>query len=96
MREKFYIILNVKTDSGLESFGRFFIGNDRDIAYSLFQKLDGNSDADEKNVLFMELMEVKNELPFNVKIIACTLDQITANCRVITREMFKIFNLSES
>lgn len=96
MNTSFYIILNIKTDTGLESFGKFFIGNEKDTAYALFQKLTGSSDTGEKDVLYMELMEVKNELPLNIKIIACTLDQVTANCRIITREVFKLFNLAES
>lgn len=91
----FYILLNIKTCNGFESFGKFYIGNNRVFAYSLFKKLKGHHEADEKSMLTVELMETVNNLPFNLKIISCTLEEITENCKLITKEMFKAANLEE-
>ncbi len=91
----FYILLNIKTCNGLESFGKFYIGNNRAFAYSLFKKLKGNSEADENSLLTIELMETVNKLPINLKILSCTLEELTQNCKLITKEMFKAANLEE-
>jgi hypothetical protein len=41
----------------------------------------------------MELMETVNDLPLNIKMISCSLDELTENCRLITKETFNIINL---
>lgn len=89
METAFYIVLSMKTGDAIEGIGRFDIGNNRQNAYKIFKALRGSSEADEKNVLFFELMETKNHLPLNIKIISCTLDELTENCRFITKEIFK-------
>lgn len=91
----FYILINLKTVNGFESIGKFSIGNNRQFSYLLFKDLQGSSDVDEKAMLTMELMETVNELPVNLKIISCTLDELPEICRHITREMFKAINLEE-
>lgn len=90
METTFYIILSMKTGDTIESFGRFDIGNNRQHAYDIFKTLAGSSEANEKNVLFLELMETKALLPLNIKIISCTLNELTENCRTITKEIFKL------
>jgi hypothetical protein len=93
MQTTFYILLNIKTPNGFECFGRFNIGNNRQAAYAVFQKLKGSYTIDEKSILCMELMETVNDLPLNIKMISCSLDELTENCRLITKETFNIINL---
>lgn len=93
MNTIFYILLHIHTPTGLESFGRFYIGNDRAAAYSLFHSLKGNPTVEEKAILLAELMETRDGLPVNIKMLACTLDELTENCRIITKEIFRINNL---
>ncbi len=101
METTFYIVLSMKTGAAIESFGKFDIGNNRDHAYKIFKTLRGSSEADEKNVLFLELMETKIILPMNIKIISCTLgNELTENCRLITKKslnpkLFKLGHLSD-
>jgi hypothetical protein len=92
MTTQFYIVLNIKTPKGPESFARFFIGNNRMRAYDLFSQMKG-SEVDEKNVLYLDFMETVNDLPVNLKMITCTLGQIAENCKLITKEVFKLSNL---
>lgn len=94
MENTFCIVLHIRTYSGLETFGKFNIGNNRQAAYTLFNSLKGITDIDESQVLSMTLMEMRKELPVNVKIIGCTLNEFSENCRIITREVFKLFNLN--
>jgi hypothetical protein len=93
MQATFYILLNIKTPNGFECFGRFKIGNNRQAAYAVFQKLKGSYTIDEKSILCMELMETVDDLPLNIKMISCSLDELTENCRLITKETFNIINL---
>lgn len=95
MKNSFCIVLYIRSLNGLETFGRFSIGTDREVAYTLFNTLKGRRDVDESQVLSMGLIEMRDELPLNVKIIGCTLNELTENCRIITREVFKLFNLKE-
>jgi hypothetical protein len=95
MKPTFYITLNIKTVNGFECYGRFSLGNDRDFAYALFQQLKGNDEVDEGSVLHMDFMETRNGLPVNLTVKSCTLQQLADNCRTITRETFKLFNLEE-
>lgn len=91
----FYILISIKTANGFESIGKFFIGNNRMVAHSLFRQLKGNSNVDERTILTMELMETVEGLPLNLQIISCSLEELATNCRIITKETFKTINLEE-
>ena len=41
----------------------------------------------------MDLMEIKNGLPVNLDVMGCTLEDVTDNSRIITKEAFKFYNL---
>ena len=94
MDTTFYIELTLKTVNGLESFAKFFVGNDPTRARELFEKLSGFRDVNDSDVLLMSFMETRNELPLNVDIMTCTLDQLGENCKIITKELFKMHALS--
>lgn len=89
----FYIVLNIKTATGFEKYGKFFIGEDATTANTIFKSLKGSEEPNEKNLLQIDLMEIRNQLPLNVKLLSCTLDEMTENFRIITKEIFKRYNL---
>ena len=93
MKTTFYIVLSMRTADGFETFSKFFTGDDRDLAYDIFGKLKGDKNTNEESILQMELTETKNELPLNIKIISCTLEELAENCKVIVKELFKYHNL---
>jgi len=93
METAFYILLYIKTPQGFESFGRFYLGNKEAPARNLFDKLKGNDQNPDDRILQMDLMETRNNLPVNIKLIGCTLEEMAENCKVITKEAFKIFTL---
>ena len=95
METQFYITLTLKTPRGLESFSKFFIGNDKERAFDIFQQLKGTHDVSEKNVLYVDFVETKNGLPVNLAVITCTLNELAENCRTITKELFKSENLED-
>lgn len=93
MKTGFCIVLNIKTSSGFEPFGKFFLGEDAGAAATLFTHLKGSEEADETDMLQLDFMEMKDELPVNVRMLHCTLDEMTENCKLITKETFKRMNL---
>lgn len=90
METTFYILLHIRTADGFENYGRFNIGNDREAAYTLFKQLKGRDDVNDKDILYLELMETADALPLNIKIKSCTLNELTQNCRIITKEIFNL------
>lgn len=95
METTYCITLNIKTGSGYECFGKFCVGTDKSYAENIFRQLKGSPEVNEKNILHMDLVALRNELPLNVNMITCTLEQLTENCRIITKETFKLHNLEE-
>ena len=80
----------------MDTYGKFFIGNNRARAYALFNKLEGTNDASKDDLLFIDFMETANGLPLNLKMKSCTLNQLAENCKLITKELFKLNNLDET
>jgi len=91
METTFYILLHLKTTDGHENFGRFFMGTDKITADSIFRQLKGNPDVTDTCGLHLEFMEMRDNLPYNIKLLSCTLDQLAENCKIITKETFKRF-----
>ena len=90
------MLASIRTADGFESFGKFNLGNSRRAAAAVFRQLKGSPDIDRKTMLTMELMETVNQLPVNLHIIACTLEELAYNCRIITKETFKLHNLEQA
>ena len=93
METAFYILLYIKTPRGFESFARFYIGDKEKLARNLFEKLAGNGEDLDNCILQMDLMETQNNLPVNIKVLGCTLEEMAGNCKIIAKEAFKIFTL---
>jgi hypothetical protein len=89
----FYVLVSIKTCDGFENFGKFNMGNNRDAAAEVFHQFKGNANVNEETVLTIELMETVNELPLNLNILACTLEELAYNIRIIAKETFKLHNL---
>ena len=91
----FDIVLNLRTSDGYESFGKFFLGDNRKFANHIFSQLNGRKNVSEKSILQLDLVETTNGLPLNVQMISCSLEELAENCRIITKETFKRINLKE-
>lgn len=93
MDTQFCLVITLKTTKGTENIGRFHLGDNRDRAIAIFRKLKGTSEVDDSNMLSIEFRETKEELPLNLKMISCTLEQLAENCKMVTKELFKTFNV---
>jgi hypothetical protein len=92
---EFYIVLNVKSGKDFQTYGKFFLGSSRKFAEAVFRKLKGNKKVSDASVLYIELMETNNELPINIQVLSCSLEELSENCKMITKETFKQCNLEE-
>ena len=93
MDTQFCLVITLKTTKGIENIGRFHLGNDREKALAVFRKLKGTSEVNESNLLSIEFRETKEELPLNLMMISCTLEELAENCKLITKELFKRYNV---
>lgn len=93
MNTQFYILLSLKTPLGFVDYGQYFFGDDRRAAYELFGQLKGSPDIKDSCLLHIDLMETVDELPVKIKTICCTLEELGCNCKLITRETFRLKNL---
>jgi hypothetical protein len=95
MATEYRIALHVRTASGFDTIGEFFIGHDRRAANQLFKTLKGSPDNIENGILFLELREINRGLPLDIQILRCTLEEVAENCKLITKSQFKAINLNE-
>jgi hypothetical protein len=89
----FYIDVSIQTPDGPKRFGRFEFGTDREAAHALFRRLKGSPSADLRDMLYIEFMETVNELPVNLDILTCDLQELGTNVMLITQEIFRVSNL---
>src|SRR4029079_10743518 len=89
----FYIVVNLKSGKNYESYAKFFLGKNRRSAEKIFLQLKGSRDVSEKSMLQLQLTEIDDGLPFNINLLSCTLEELGENCKIITKELFKNFNL---
>lgn len=90
MKTDYSITLAVKTGNDVQCVGKFFLGSDREKATALFAQLHSLSHLDSHEVIYMDLVETSNGLPVTLDVRACTLAQLGENCKLITKELFKL------
>ena len=93
MAQEYQIVLHMKTSEGFESYGKFYIGLNAAEGRRLFQTLKGSSVDVANGIILMELRTISRGLPFDVQMKYCTLAEVTENCRLITKHVFKSLNL---
>ncbi|MDF2382020.1 hypothetical protein JMG10_11120 [Nostoc ellipsosporum NOK] len=89
MSTEFFISLTLLTPEGPQSFARFTLGGNQKYATGIFNALQGTSESDSPTLLQLEFTELSNGLPVNIKLKDCTLDQLSWNCKYLTKEAFK-------
>ena len=95
METQFYILLSLKTGKGFVDYGQYFFGNDREAAHDLFEHMKGSETLTDTALLHIDLMETADQLPIKIKTICCTLDELGTNCKIISREIFRLKNMEE-
>ena len=93
MGNDFRISFTLRTAQGFERIADFYPGNNRSMALSIFAQPEGSDKVQETDILRLDFMEMQNGLPLNIKIKHCNLSQMTRNCRLLAKGIFKCRNL---
>ncbi len=93
MRTVFYIVCRLRTVTGFEAYGSFNLGDDHSFANEVFSRLKGRELPQDNDMLQLDLMETRDGLPVNLRVISCTAEELAANCKIVTKEIFRRFNL---
>ncbi|KIA96602.1 hypothetical protein OC25_02385 [Pedobacter kyungheensis] len=75
------------------TYGRFCIGDDKNIAMEIFSRLSGKPENDSGFALIMEFFEEVMGLPVPCGRLYCALGELKENIAFISKEIFRIANL---
>ena len=95
METPYYIIIRMKVLDGSIHYGKLFIGEDTEFARQLYDSLQGHLNPKSQLMLYMDLVKGAGNTNLPIQSKACTLEELTENCRIITRETFKFLNLEK-
>lgn len=73
----------------LECFGQFNFSAPRSCMEKIYAEMKGIKDGGEELPIQIDFMEVINGIPESFHIVACTLEELPCNVKVIAREVFK-------
>lgn len=76
-------------------YGKLFIGEDPEFARQLYDSLQGQLNPRTQLMLYIDLVKNAGNTYLPIQSKACTLEELTENCRIITRETFKFLNLEK-
>jgi len=83
----------MRTSAGIETYGCFSVGNDEAFARRLYASLEGDDQVTIDYVITIDLVKRENGIPLPQGLLHCSYDQLSANVRLITKEVFKQLNL---
>jgi hypothetical protein len=93
MKRQYYLLLSVKTPGGFVAYGQYDLLTSPEEADEFFEGLKGSKEVEEEHILHIDLMETVDGLPFKIRTIGCTLDELTCNCKKVSLEVFRLAHL---
>ncbi len=83
----------MKTLKGIETYGCFRLGHDEAFARRLYASLVADEEVSDDSVITIDLVKREGGIPFPQRLRHCSYEQLSANVRLITKEVFKRLNL---
>lgn len=83
----------MKVGQETKEFAQFYIGDNKDAALTTFGRLSGEAMTSEPGMLQLHLLERVQDKDVLLAQKNCTLKQLEYNCKIITVDAFKYFNL---
>lgn len=93
MDTTYQIVIQMRALDGIREIGRFLISTDKEFALETFNSLKGKTTHPETQVLRISLLETEGISGSIIGTAGCNLDELSENCKIITRDAFKFFNL---
>ena len=94
-RGKFQFVISIRTPKGYVETGRFFIGDGIRESISILEQLEGKNGHHDP-ILKLDLIKYGSNGDTVLETLDCTLEQISENVKIITREVFKLANIEGS
>lgn len=91
MERKYEVLLTMRVQDEWRELGRFYLGEDLEQVKATFGRLKGQ--PSNYGWIQIELREICGRTWVRHSRISCTLDELSENCRLITKDAFKRFNL---
>ena len=95
MKTPFYLLLSLKTRDGYEPFGEFELGINQELAYALFDSLEGDAELHDSCHFHIDLIETVETLPEKIRSKCCKLEELGENMKIIAKTAFRQKNLDE-
>lgn len=89
----FEISLNMKTCRGMETYGCFQIGSDKQFAEGLFKSLEGSNEVSMESIIMIDLIAREKGVPYPIALKHCTIEELAGNVKLITKQLFRQVNL---
>lgn len=83
----------MKTCKGIATYGCFTLGNDQQLARTLYNSLEGDQQVSANSVITIDLIKREHGIPFPLDLRHCSYEQLAVNVQLITKELFKHLNL---
>jgi hypothetical protein len=94
MKTIYSIIVNIRVPGGYAETAQFFIANAKSDATEMFNLLHGQHTTGTTPLLRMDLVaRDSNGMDTIFDSLDCTLQELTENTKIITKETFKLLNL---
>ena len=95
METTYHIITDITTTQGLLEVGSFYLGNDVEFATATFDNLKGLPNSNGAVIRMSLVKTAKGSIPITLNSIGCILNEYAENCKIITRDVFKFYNLEK-
>jgi len=83
----------MKTLKGIETYGSFSLGSEETFAKILYNSLEGDPEISTAALISIDLIKREQGIPFPLELKHCSYEQLAANVKQITKELFKHLNL---
>ena len=85
----------MKPLEGRLEIGRFLVSRDREFSFKTFNSLKGKTNVLQSQILLLNLLEIHRGSELIIESISCNLEELAENCKIITKDAFKFFNLEK-
>lgn len=90
---KFQFVISIRTPRGYVETGRFFIGDRIREAITILEQLEGKNNGEHDPILKLDLIKYSGDSDTILETLDCTLEQLSENIKIITKEIFKLVNI---
>ncbi len=85
---EYLLVLRMTVPGGEKVLGKFFLGESAETALEVYRQLQGTENIEPHHILFFDFIKSCNGLPLDLKLIGCSLEEASANVKIIVKNLF--------